>query len=114
MKLEIEHVLDEIGIDYRYHHFETTEAVSPPFIVWTTPESNNFFADGAVYHTNCSIDIELYTDVKDFELEQQIEAVLNRRGIPWQKSEQYIENENLYEVLYETNGGSFNGRNEEK
>lgn len=110
MKEDIERVLDEIGIDYRYHHFETTEAVPPPFIVWTTPEDANFFADGVVYVADSNIDIELYTDAKDFELEQRIEAVLARNNIPWRKSEQYIEEENLYEVLYETNGGSFNGR----
>lgn len=107
MKEEIERVLDEIGIDYRYHHFETAEAVPPPFIVWTTPESSNFFADGVVYVTDSNIDIELYTDTKDFQLEKRVESILNQHKIPWIKSEQYIEDENLYEVLYETNGGSF-------
>ena len=110
MKEAIERVLDEIGIAYRYHHFETAEAVPPPFIVWTTPESSNFFADGVVYAANCNIDIELYTDTKDFELEQRVEAVLKKNAIPWVKSEQYIDDEDLYEVLDETNGGSFNGR----
>ena len=45
-------------------------------------------------------DIE-YTDIKNIELEQQTEAVLDGHGIFYEKSEVWIESENLYEVLYQ-------------
>ena len=48
------------------------------------------------------LDIELYTDVKNPELENQIEEVLKRHEIYYTKSEVWIESESLYEVLYET------------
>lgn len=48
------------------------------------------------------LDIELYTDVKNPELEKQIEEVLKRHEIYYTKSEVWIESERLYEVLYET------------
>ena len=43
---------------------------------------------------------ELYTDRKDPETEGIIEAVLDRHGIFYDKTEVWIESERLYEVLY--------------
>ena len=48
------------------------------------------------------LDIELYTDLKNPDLEETIEAVLLKHGIFYGKSETWIESEKLYEVLYET------------
>ena len=100
-KEQIESILDEIGIEYRYHHFEPEEAIAPPFLCWLMPESNNFAADGKVYHQSNSLDIELYTDQKDFDLEKKIETVLDQYNLYYETSERYIETENMYEVLYE-------------
>ena len=44
--------------------------------------------------------IELYTDEKNPEVERQVEAVLDRHGIFYDKTEVWIETEKLYEVLY--------------
>ena len=50
--------------------------------------------------------MELYTDIKDVSAEQAVEAVLDRHGIFYEKSETWIDSEKLYEVLYrfETEG----------
>lgn len=98
---EIEEMLNGIGIEYRYHHFEEEEAVNPPFICWLTPGSNNFAADGKVFFKVDKLDIELYTDNKNMELEEKIENVLEEHGIFWEKTETWIESEAMYEVLYE-------------
>ena len=55
-----------------------------------------------MYFSFKMLDIELYTDVKNLELEKQIEEVLKRHEIYYTKSEVWIESERLYEVLYET------------
>ena len=94
-------MLGETGIEYRYHHFETEEAIVPPFLVWVLPGSNNFIADGIVYQGIQELDLELYTDSKDFDLEKAIESVLKKYEIAWNKTELFIESESLYEVLYE-------------
>ena len=39
-----------------------------------------------------------------FELEERVEAALDAADLFWQKSEQYIKSENMYEVLYEVEG----------
>ena len=46
------------------------------------------------------VHIELYTDRKDLTAEQRVEAVLDRHGIFYNRSETWIESEQLYEVLY--------------
>lgn len=99
---QVKEMLDEIGIEYRYHHFETDEAMPPPFICWLLPGSDNFSADGKVYHKITELNIELYTDFKDMDLEEKIENVLEEHGLFYEKTEAYIESENMYEVLYET------------
>ena len=47
------------------------------------------------------LDIELYTDVKNPELEKQVEQVLKRYKIYYTKSAVWIESERLYEIIYE-------------
>ena len=96
----VEGILDEVGIGYAYHHFEPEEAIVPPFICWLVPGCDNFAADGKVFFSADEVHIELYTDRKDFELEKRVEGVLDGRGIYWEKTEEYIESEDLYEVLY--------------
>ena len=46
--------------------------------------------------------MELYTDYKDFALEQALEAVLKGMGLSWAKSETYIDSEKMHETVYET------------
>ena len=100
-KEQVEEILEEVGIPYAYHHFEVEEEVAPPFICWVIPGTDNFAADGKVYFKTDEVNIELYTDQKDFELEQRLEDVLEKWEIFWEKSEEYIEEEKMYEVLYE-------------
>ena len=70
------------------------------------PSSDNFAADGRVYYKISEVRVELYTDIKDVSAEQAVEAVLDRHGIFYEKSETWIDSEKLYEVLYrfETEG----------
>lgn len=98
---EMRDMLDQIGIPYRLHHFETDEAIEPPFMVYMT-RKRPFAADGMSYIQITELDIELYTDSKDGCLEDQVEQELNTKGIRYKKTEGYIEDENMYEVLYET------------
>ena len=97
---ELLQMLQEMLIPFAYHHFAEGEAVEPPFICYLLPGSNNFSADGKVYHKINEVHIELYTDLKDLAVEQQVEDVLDEHEIFYNKSETWIESERLYEVLY--------------
>lgn len=98
---EVLKMLDEMKLPYAYHHFVEGESPDPPFLVFLYPNSDNFAADGMVYFKVNRLNIELYTDLKDVELEETVEAVLDKHGIFYEKSEVWIESENLYEVLYQ-------------
>lgn len=93
-------ILSETQIPFAYHHFAEGESPEPPFICYLLPGSNNFSADGKVYYKINEVHIELYTDLKDLAVEQQLEDVLDEHGIFYNKSETWIESEKLYEVLY--------------
>ena len=93
-------VLEKIGLPFAYDHFAEGESPDPPFICYLIPNSDNFSADGRVYYKINEIHIELYTDCKDLSAEQKVEAVLDKQGIFYEKSEVWIESEKLYEVLY--------------
>ena len=97
---ELLQMLQEMQIPFAYHHFAEGEAVNPPFICYLLPGSNNFSADGKVYFKINEVRIELYTDLKDLAVEQQVEDVLDEHEIFYNKSEVWIESEKLYEVLY--------------
>ena len=97
---ELLQMLSEMQIPFAYHHFAEGEAVEPPFICYLLPGSNNFAADGKVYHKINEVHIELYTDLKDLAVEQQVEDVLDEHEIFYNKSEVWIKSEKLYEVLY--------------
>lgn len=98
---EIMEMLQSLGIPVAYHHFAEGEGPEPPFVVYLSPGSNNFSADGQVYFKVKQLDIELYTDRKDAAMEEQLEAILDAHGFFYDKTESFIESEKLYEVLYE-------------
>ena len=93
-------ILNNIGVPYAYDHFAEGEAPAPPFLCYLLPGSDNFSADGKVYRKFTEVRLELYTDLKDLEAEQNVEDVLDAAGIFYNKSETWIDSEKLYEVLY--------------
>jgi hypothetical protein len=99
---EIVTMVEEIGLPSAYDHFAEGESPDPPFVVFLFPESDNFFADGAVYHQRTELAIELYTDLKQPKNERRVERVLTSYDVPWNKTEVWIEDERLYEVRYGT------------
>ena len=70
-------------------------------VVWLNEESANFYADGVVYAVIDAMNIELYTDEKDQELEKRIEEIFKNYNVSWGKEETYIDSEQMYEVLYQ-------------
>ena len=93
-------ILEELGLPFAYDHFTEGEGPDPPFLCYRCPNSDNFAADGTVYFPITEIDIELYTDKKDPKIEKELEDLLVKSGIFFDKTEIWIESEKLYEVLY--------------
>ena len=93
-------IINEMNIPFAYDHFAEGESPDPPFICYLLPGSDNFSADGLVYHRLQTVHIELYTDCKDPATETAVETVLDNNRIFYNKSEVWIPSEKLYEVIY--------------
>ena len=93
-------IIAAIGLPAAYDHFAEGESPEPPFITYLLPGSNNFSADGREYFRVSEAHIELYTDAKAPDVERGLEAVLDKHGVFYDKSEVWIDSEKLYEVLY--------------
>ena len=97
---ELLEIIQEMDIPFAYDHFAGGESPDPPFICYLLPGTDNFAADGRVYLKVNEVNIELYTDTKNLTVEQQVEAVLDKYGIFYERSEVWISSEKLYEVMY--------------
>lgn len=98
---EINDMMQETGLPFAYHHFAEGEAPTPPFLIFLSPGEDTFGADNIVYHSFIRLNIELYTDEKSPDTESMIEDILREHEIFYEKSETWIESEQLYEILYE-------------
>ncbi len=96
---EIKKMLGKSGFPVAYHSFPEGEAPAMPYIIYITPYSNNFKADGKVYSSSRHIQIELYTRHKDMHAEEKVEEVLE--AFYYKKNETGLDSESCYEVIYE-------------
>jgi hypothetical protein len=97
---EVAALIESIGLPYAYDHFEVGDAVDPPFICFFFSGSADFAADDTNYQKIRPLTLELYTENKDFSLEETVEAALNAAGLVYSRSEVYIDSERMYEVTY--------------
>ena len=100
--IEVSDMIRSFDFPYNYYQFPKGAAVAPPFVVFYFPDSDDFVADNKNYSGIRALTIELYTDEKDFQAEATIEATLEENEIPYTKTEIYIDDEQLFEVAYET------------
>ncbi len=92
--------LEGLNIPIAYSHFKV--ATSTPYLVYYVDSQDGFYADNITFTKAKTINIELYTDKKDETLESSLETILNNNELPFEIiSEIYIDDEELYEVLYQ-------------
>ena len=97
---EIKNILDSVGFPYNYDFFPENKVPAPPYMVFYYPNRDDFYADDSNFTHIEQLNVELYTEEKNFESEEAVESVLTSNHITFEKQEGYIESENLYEVLY--------------
>ena len=88
-------LISSLRIPCAYQVFKTPQ--TPPYICISITGTDNFFADDEVTQKINHWLIELYTDKKDPVTEALLEAKLP----PWNKNEDYLDDEKLYIVQYE-------------
>lgn len=88
-------LISSLRIPTAYQVFKTPQ--NPPYICISILSTDNFFADDNVRKKINHWLIELYTEKKDPTLEASLEAKLP----PWNKSEDYLNDEKLFLIAYE-------------
>lgn len=98
---EIALMIKDMDISYAYYSFPLNQAPDLPYLVYYYPSNDDLAADDINYVPITNLNIELYTEQKDFNEEAKVEAVLKEYGIYFSKRETYIEKELMFEVLYQ-------------
>lgn len=93
---ELKTLLQTTGYPVAYSFFR--EPQDPPFIAFTEPYTNNFFADDKTYRVRPRWHVELYTAMKDPAAEALVEKALEE--LTWNKTETFIETEELFQIVY--------------
>ncbi len=98
-QIELCNQLKTIGYPVAYHHFTTSP--EPPYIVYIRTNDDNISSDYKVHGKIKNYQVELYTVKKDLEAERKIEEILNTIDPEYKTFEEYIQSEQMYQVVYQ-------------
>lgn len=98
---EAKRMCEGIGIPAAYYQFPQGTGQQPPFLCWYFTGSDDLQADNRNYQRIRSLRMELYTDTKDFALEEEIEGTLDALELPYDKDESYIDSERMHMTVYD-------------
>lgn len=98
---QIAYGIESMGYSYAYYSFPTDQAPPLPYVVYFYPDREDFIADNENYSRVETLVVELYTETKDFEMEGYVEEFFETYGITYDKTETFINKENMYQCYYE-------------
>lgn len=98
---ELNAMIKRTGLPVTYHHWQSGHVPPLPYLVYWFDEQRYFAADNGIYKKIASVQLELYSDRKNFAAEEQVEQILDENEIVYDKYEEYIESERLLEQVYE-------------
>lgn len=97
---ELFSMLKTLDIPVVYMQWAPDTAPDPPFICYRFASNDGSLqADNVNFYNVSEWYVELYTDTKNDELEESLEALFYSHEIPFEKTEAQIE-EDFHEVLY--------------
>ena len=95
---ELKQRCEELGFKYAYGVFK--KPTEPPHLVSICRDTDNFMADGKVYHKDIPIQLDYTYIDKDIEAQNKIENEI-LGDIPWNKTEEtYLPDEEVWQVSY--------------
>lgn len=97
---EIAQMIASMGLPFSYRSFDSDTAVAPPFICYLYEGNVPEPADNTNFVKIETLMIELYTDSKDFELEQTVEDVLNAYDMVYTRDESWLSDEKMQMTVY--------------
>lgn len=97
---EVKSMVEELGIPSAYYEFANNTELAPPFVCYFFTSSNDLSADNINYCRIERLNIELYTDAKDFALEKRLEQILTDHEVFFAKEETNLDSERMHETIY--------------
>ena len=97
---EIAEMIAGIGIPFAYRSFESGTGQEPPFICYLYTRNTPEPADNINYVKLETLAIELYTNQKDFVLEEEVEAVLTSHDMVFNREETWLSDEQMQMTTY--------------
>ncbi|WP_129045007.1 hypothetical protein [Companilactobacillus metriopterae] len=91
----------EVDLPISYFQFKKGESPSLPYLIYYQISNNPTYADNKNYFDDSDVNVELYTNKKDLVSEKKITDFFCAHDITYQSFETYIEDEKMYQVLYQ-------------
>lgn len=90
------------SIPVAYDHFEESVGikVAPPFILFRVIDTTTIKADDKVHYQDNNYIVDLVVDKKDLNLESQLETLFNDNYLPYDKEEDFLSEEHIYQIRY--------------
>lgn len=98
---ELKTLLAGTGLPVTYLSWPTSSAPALPWIAFAERGTKNFEADGIVYYVIRAYSVAFCSKTKDAVNEAKIESVFKSHGIPWEKTTTHLDDEQVYETIYE-------------
>lgn len=98
-QLQLVQLLNTLDIPSVYG--QADEGQTLPFIAIHITQPDNFAADNQVYCEKWNVRLDLYTIYKDLNAEAKIKKLLNDNNIFWERTEEYIDSEKVWEVEFD-------------
>lgn len=103
----LENFCKENNIAISFSHF--TKPVTPPYLTYIVPSTDNFNADNVVYQGIQDLEVELYTRVDTLETESLLEKCMTESRFNWDKTSQtWLDEDKVLMTIY-TLGDFLNG-----
>ena len=98
---EVNTLIANFNLPYAYYQFKENTKQAPPYITFFFSENRDVYADNSNYVDKEQLNIELYTKIRDFDLEKTIEDTLKLNGFSYYKEYSFIDSENIWQIAYE-------------
>lgn len=98
---EVALMIEEIGLPCAYYQFPEDTGQAPPYVVFFYSNTDDLYADNENYTRIEVLNIEFYSDVRDFETEARIEQILKNHGFSFYVESSYIDSEKMQQTAYE-------------
>ena len=99
---QVADMVSEIGLPYAYYAFPDDTERELPFVVFMYTDNNDFIADNKNYSEVRTLVVELYTQEKDFNLEQTVRSLLKNHDMPFYQQSEYLNDERCWITTFTT------------